>query len=250
MLSLQPGHKYYRADVKELAGLSRNAQGGPWDTGIVEHDGEFLIFANIGISGRTGDDYDNRLEDGLLHWYHKRRSRITWPSVRRLLEPMKVIHVFWRTSGRDPFEYAGQATPVRVFEETSPVEVLWSFAHPLLEAEMFVGPDEIPSSGYPEGNLHRITVNKYERDRSARQACIDQYGLNCVVCDLNFEGRYGSVGTGYIHVHHLIPISEVGDDYRVKPIEDLRPMCPNCHAMIHRRNPPLSIEELRKQLRD
>ena len=123
-----------------IAGLRRDAKGGPWDTGIVEHDGEFLIFANIGISGRTGDDYDNRLEDGLLHWYHKRRSRITWPSVQRLLEPMKVIHVFWRTSGRDPFEYAGQATPVRVFEETSPVEVLWSFAHPLLEAEMFVGP--------------------------------------------------------------------------------------------------------------
>ena len=127
MLSFQPGGKYHRADIKELAGLRRDAKGGPWDTGIVEHDGEFLIFANVGIAGRTGDDYDNRWEGGLFHWYHKRRSRVAWPSVQRLLEPMKIIHVFWRTSERDPFEYAGQATPVRVLEEASPVEVLWSF---------------------------------------------------------------------------------------------------------------------------
>ena len=147
MLSFQPGGKYHRADIKELAGLRRDAKGGPWDTGIVEHDGEFLIFGNVGIAGRTGDDYDNRWEDGLLHWYHKRRSRVAWASVKRLLEPMKVIHVFWRTSGRDPFEYAGQAIPVKVFEETSPVEVLWSFAYPVLEAEMFVGPDE---AGIPQ----------------------------------------------------------------------------------------------------
>jgi len=250
MLELQPGSKYHRADVKEMVGLARDAKGGPWDTGIVEHDGEFVIFANIGIAGRTGDDYDNRWEGGLLHWYHKRGSRFAWPSVQKLLKPESVIHVFWRTSGRDPFEYAGLATTARVFEETSPVEVLWSFTYPVIESEMFAGPDEIPPGEYLEGNVHRITVNKYERDRSARRVCLEYYGSKCTVCDLSFESRYGTIGAGYIHVHHLVPISQVGEGYSVDPVEDLRPICPNCHAMIHRRSPPLSIEELRKELRE
>ena len=60
MLRFEVGKKYSRADIKELAGVGRNAKGGPWDTGIVEHDGEFLIFANVGTEGRTGHDYDNR----------------------------------------------------------------------------------------------------------------------------------------------------------------------------------------------
>ena len=54
MLNFRIGGKYSRADVKEIAGVGRAAKGGPWDTGIVEHDGEYLIFANVGAAGRTG----------------------------------------------------------------------------------------------------------------------------------------------------------------------------------------------------
>jgi 5-methylcytosine-specific restriction protein A len=54
---------------------------------------------------------------------------------------------------------------------------------------------------------------------------------------------------GFIHVHHVLPISELGPDYNLNPIEDLRPVCPNCHAMLHRQQPPLSIEALRSILR-
>ena len=126
MLHFEIGRKYLRAEVKELAGLPRNAKGGPWDTGVLEHDGEFLIFANIGDEGRTGHDYDNRWEDDRLHWFHKARSNLRWPSVERLLSEGSVIHLFWRTSNTDPFEYAGQPKAVKIFD-TSPVEVIWSF---------------------------------------------------------------------------------------------------------------------------
>ena len=61
---------------------------------------------------------------------------------------------------------------------------------------------------------------------------------------MNFEAIYGAIGRDFIHVHHLIPLSEVGDTYEVDPIEDLRPVCPNCHAMLHKRTPPYSISEL------
>ena len=52
-----------------------------------------------------------------------------------------------------------------------------------------------------------------------------------------------------IHVHHLRPLAAQGTEYELDPIEDLRPACPNCHAMLHARPDALSIEELRALLR-
>jgi 5-methylcytosine-specific restriction protein A len=49
---------------------------------------------------------------------------------------------------------------------------------------------------------------------------------------------------GFTHVHHLKAISMVGPDYECDPIQDLRPVCPNCHAVIHRREPPYTIDEV------
>lgn len=92
-------------------------------------------------------------------------------------------------------------------------------------------------------------MNAYERDRAARQACISHYALACVVCDLRFEERYGAVGASFIHVHHVVPLSELGPDYKLDPVRDLRPVCPNCHAMLHRQRPPHSIEALRGFIR-
>ena len=49
-------------------------------------------------------------------------------------------------------------------------------------------------------------------------------------------------------MHHLLPLSEIKISYVVDPKEDLRPVCPNCHAVIHRRNPPFTLEEVRDML--
>jgi 5-methylcytosine-specific restriction protein A len=53
------------------------------------------------------------------------------------------------------------------------------------------------------------------------------------------------VGTGYIHVHHIVPLSAIKESYVVDPVTDLVPVCPNCHAIIHRKMPPYLIEEVR-----
>ena len=112
-------------------------------------------------------------------------------------------------------------------------------------------PDEIPDDPtYPEGAKTSVTVNRYERNSEARQKCIEHYGLRCCACDFDFEERYGPRGAGFIHVHHLIPLSTIGQAYAVDPVRDLRPVCPNCHAMIHLGQQPLSIEELRQFLND
>jgi 5-methylcytosine-specific restriction protein A len=65
------------------------------------------------------------------------------------------------------------------------------------------------------------------------------------VCDFNFEAKYGEIGSGFIHVHHLTPLANIGKEYEVDSIRDLRPVCPNCHAMLHKKYPPYSIEELK-----
>ncbi len=250
MLTFEPGRKYSRPDVKAQAGLPRDAKGGNWDTGVVEHDGEFLIFTNVGTEGRTGHNYGNRWEGNCLRWYHKGGSHLAWESVQKLLESGRGIHVFWRSSNEDPFEYAGKAKPIEV-ADTSPVEILWSFdasdagtSEPPIQS-----PEQVTRGEYREGAVRQVLVNAYERDRAARQACIGHFGLPCAVCGLRFEERYGALGAGFIHVHHVVPLSELGPDYKLNPIEDLRPVCPNCHAMLHRQRPPLSIEGLRAALR-
>lgn len=125
-MKFERGRLYSRADVKERAGLSRLAKGGPWDTGVVEHDGEFVVFANVGAEGRTGHDYANRWEGKSLRWYHKNQSRLCWQSVRKLLDPGRTVHVFWRSCNRQQFTYAGRAFASAV-EDGSPVQIIWRF---------------------------------------------------------------------------------------------------------------------------
>ena len=86
-----------------------------------------------------------------------------------------------------------------------------------------------------EGIKKLILVNKYERNSSARKKCIEFHGLNCKVCGLNFSTKYGEIGNEFIHIHHLIPINKIGKEYKVNFKDDLIPVCPNCHSMLHRK---------------
>ena len=107
-------------------------------------------------------------------------------------------------------------------------------------------PEEISETeGSYEGARKQISVNTYERDRTARDKCLRHHGTSCAVCEKDMSEIYGPVAAGLIHVHHLKPLSEIKEDYRVNPIADLRPVCPNCHAVIHRRKPPYKIEEVK-----
>jgi predicted HNH restriction endonuclease len=97
-----------------------------------------------------------------------------------------------------------------------------------------------------EGAVTTVTVNKFERNPRARRKCIDHYGAKCSACGVDFGERYGKHGRGFIHVHHLKPLKEIRKTYKVDPVEDLRPVCPNCHAMIHCREEMLTIEQIKK----
>jgi len=101
---------------------------------------------------------------------------------------------------------------------------------------------------YSEGARFAVTINAYERNPKARAACIAHHGYTCAVCGFDFVRGYGGLGEGFIHVHHVIPIGKIGKEYKIDPITDLIPVCPNCHAMIHRVEPPLTVEQLRKHI--
>jgi len=111
-----------------------------------------------------------------------------------------------------------------------------------LEMEDFVDSE----LGLPEGAKKTVSVNKYERSKKNRDACIAEFGSNCQVCGFSFGSTYGELGQGCIHVHHLVPVSKMGGEYRINPIEDLIPVCPNCHWMLHRKEPPHTPQELRE----
>lgn len=102
---------------------------------------------------------------------------------------------------------------------------------------------------YMEGSAKQVIVNAYERNSKARQACLAKHGYDCSVCGFNFAAVYGELGDKFIHVHHLKEIHTIKEEYVVDPIHDLIPVCPNCHAMLHRKSPPYTLQELRTILR-
>lgn len=96
-----------------------------------------------------------------------------------------------------------------------------------------------------EGGIRRVTLDRYERNPINRELCLLANGYTCKVCGFNFEKQYGKLGENFIHVHHIIPISHTKSEYVIDPVKDLIPVCPNCHAMLHKSDPPLMPEQLK-----
>lgn len=131
----------------------------------------------------------------------------------------------------------------------------WSLRSELFDALVELGllvdresqpfPDTVVGALLFEGAVRRIRVNVFERNQTARALCIRHYGAICAVCSFDFELVYGTIGRGFTHVHHLIELCEIGKDYQVDPVNDLLPVCPNCHAMLHTSRPAMKVADLR-----
>lgn len=95
-----------------------------------------------------------------------------------------------------------------------------------------------------EGTPKSRMVVTYERNPQAREECLRHHGRACKVCQIDFGEQYGDIGMGFIHVHHVVPVSDIGHEYHIDPVNDLIPVCPNCHAMLHKQSPPFTVEQL------
>jgi|tagenome__1003787_1003787.scaffolds.fasta_scaffold20693878_2 5-methylcytosine-specific restriction protein A len=101
-----------------------------------------------------------------------------------------------------------------------------------------------------EGSRQEVITTRYERNPEARRRCLEHYGYACRVCGFDFQAVYGDLGRGYAHVHHIEPLHTLGAEHEVDPVMDLRPVCANCHYMLHRSEDPiLTPDELRDRLR-
>ncbi|MFJ4433156.1 HNH endonuclease [Pseudomonas sp. NPDC089395] len=101
-----------------------------------------------------------------------------------------------------------------------------------------------------EGSKSTYFGTRYERRKDLRVKAIAIHGLDCKACGFDFEKVYGEHAKGFIHVHHVVPISDFGGEKAVNPETDLVTLCANCHAVVHRkRDMTLSVDELKGMLR-
>lgn len=96
---------------------------------------------------------------------------------------------------------------------------------------------------------HLVRERKAEIIKLAKVKFKQEKGkLYCEVCGFDFEKVYGKIGLDFIEGHHNVPISKLQENQETK-IEDISLVCSNCHKMIHRRKPWLTIEELKELIK-
>lgn len=162
------------------------------------------------------------------------------------------------TGDRGPVEDGGTIPEVCIFFHDVGTSVVYAYYDgdpvSLLHFGKRVAP---PQPGLFEQGLATLTEGaetqsvetSFERNPALRKLCLDAKGFRCVACGMSFQERYGKAAEGLIHVHHLQPLAVVGRAHSVNPLTDLVPVCPNCHAVMHRRSPPYTPDEVRDLLR-
>lgn len=221
---------------------------------IAVDDRVFLLRQGVEPRGiiASGTVIEPPYED--LHWDVTGSKPALYVDVKfdALLDPESDDILPRELLGEPPFsdmhwnaQSSGTTIPVNVARA---LEEVWS---ELLDGLLAKPPTTPGPARLYEGTAYAVTLTSYERNRQARQECIAYYGASCFLCKLNFGNVYGPAGEGYVHVHHLSPLSESDSElHEVDPVEDLRPVCPNCHAVIHRRSPPYTMEEMQELLAD
>lgn len=133
-------------------------------------------------------------------------------------------------------------------EVVDELEAVWSdfLTSQNIRHDRFFPVDNGSQKTFTEGQPNIVLLTKYERNQDAREACLKQYGYTCSICGFNFEDFYGPVGKELIHIHHLIKVADFKNEHDIDPINDLRPVCPNCHSVIHKRKIPYSIDEVKE----
>ena len=221
-------------------------------TRIRQGDRVFLFRTGIAPRGIMGSGAVIAEPSETFHWEGIRKPNVTALSVGvrfdTLLHPERDGILQTRDVGGFPRRLSAGVSSISPRAAVT-LETAWSAFLAAHGEQPISLADEVPTpSRFFEGVTQQISVNRYERSAHARKRCVEHYGCRCSVCGFDFGLSYGELGDGFIHVHHLKPLSEIRQGYEIDAIADLRPICPNCHAMIHRATDILSVEDLRKRI--
>lgn len=115
-------------------------------------------------------------------------------------------------------------------------------------------PDIDLSASVTEGAARLVSHLRHERNRALidakKAATLSAKGhLSCEVCGFDFSVVYGPLGEGYCEVHHLVPLSASAEAVTTT-LDDLAVLCSNCHRMIHRSAPMLTVAALSAVVRN
>jgi 5-methylcytosine-specific restriction protein A len=109
-------------------------------------------------------------------------------------------------------------------------------------------PKDVDPKRVPAGQWREFSGTHYEREPGPRMTCLHYHGYRCQGCGYKMADIYGVVAERIIHVHHLTPVSTLPKGYRIDPINEMVPLCPNCHSVVHARKYPLTIKQLKRTL--
>lgn len=99
-----------------------------------------------------------------------------------------------------------------------------------------------------EGRMTEAKVLRRQRNRYARQKCLEDSGYTCYVCGFNFEKVYGDIGKNFLEVHHTKPLATYDDEHPIPQLE-LCALCSNCHSMVHRKKEVMDVDELKRMFK-
>lgn len=212
--------------------------------------GDMFFLARVGTEpkGIIGCGYISSAPYYLPHWDKKKaaegKSTLRTDLLFKTLSEVPIASLKYLQDKYSEYNWTPQSGGLSI-----PDEIASELLSTVLNDDRFTFTQESQNEVqvYAEGKAKTITHRTYDRSPAARQACIEHYGYNCSVCGFSFESAFGDLGRNYIEVHHLKQVADVGGEYTINPITDLRPVCANCHRMLHKRRPALSIEELKSQ---
>ncbi|UOQ81000.1 HNH endonuclease [Hymenobacter sp. 5414T-23] len=198
-----------------------------------------------------------------------RTSRnISWENYKAFIDIIKQVRGFLKTKDKeatllDAHSFLWvlgnqmlEAPVAKKFSAKPQVQELVSEVVPQPEdaphVELPVIAEEDEASAFPEGKekfrLHRIKERSRELVNAVKDRALQEdEKLCCQACGFSFVEKYGKLGEGFIEAHHLFPISELKEETQTK-LDDLALVCSNCHRMLHRRRPWLTLENLKALL--
>ena len=117
------------------------------------------------------------------------------------------------------------------------------------------------NSTVSEGKIEYKVTKTRTRSKKLREVAIKHFknknkgSLKCEICKFDFKKAYGKPGKDFIEIHHEKPIfayEDEGEEQTIrKALNNLHPVCSNCHRVIHKKaREPYKLEQVKKFFND
>jgi len=112
------GSQYTRDEIANVVRPENPPHGGDWATGYARIEDKLYVFMNIGVSGRTGHDFENYYDEktNTLIWFSKPNKRSTNPLFQKLISGELTPYFFARWNQKPPFTFLGTGSVLK-FED-------------------------------------------------------------------------------------------------------------------------------------